>query len=247
MRPSPQPPTARHPLPELDSINAVADAADGNAGYMERVPSQPCWEGRHWLFAGASVITIALLYPVMIHFERKRQSAAEVSYHVRFTACACDIGVKPPRHGSLHLASSHLNDSVNTCACCRHAHWQARPLGLLGAARFECVPHMPPWRRAQPLSTWLGRRLGNRLTDAFRSRLPTELPPAAYLLCCMAMLVFFLHINNQREQDNQPACCNVHTVRRLRSLLLTCALWTTSTTLASTVLEISNCTLLTES
>ena len=24
---------------------------------------------------------------VMIHFERKRQSAAEVSYHVRFTSC----------------------------------------------------------------------------------------------------------------------------------------------------------------
>merc|ERR550514_2106269 len=60
---------------------------DGMVGVMERMPSQRCWEGRHWLFAGASVVTIALLYPVMIHFERKRQSAAEVSYHVRFTSC----------------------------------------------------------------------------------------------------------------------------------------------------------------
>ena len=147
---------------------ALADEPGGNAGYMERMPSQPCWQGRHWLFAGASVVTIALLYPVMIHFERKRQSAAEVSYHVRFTACML---------------------------------------------------------------------IGKLALSACSALLVSVVPPTAYLLCCMGMLVFFLHINNQREQDSQPACCNVHTVRRLRSLLLTCALWTASTTLASTVLD----------
>ena len=33
------------------------------------------------------VPTVLLLYPMMISFERRRQSAAEVSYHVRFTSC----------------------------------------------------------------------------------------------------------------------------------------------------------------
>ena len=158
----------------LSVLNCEYDL-DGNNGYMKRMPSQPCWEGRHWLFAGASVVTVALLYPVMIHFERKRQSAAEVSYHVRFTSC------------------------------------------LL---------------------------IGKLALSACSALLVSTLSPAAYLLCCMAMLVFFLHINNQREQDNQPACCNVNTVRRLRSLLLTCALWTASTTLASTVLDVDDWPLL---
>ena len=48
---------------------------------------------------------------------------------------------------------------------------------------------------------------------------------ATYLLGCAAMLTFFLHVNNQREQDEESASCNVRSVRLARSMLLTCALW----------------------
>ena len=152
----------------LSVLNCEYDA-DGVSGFMGRMPSQPCWEGRHWLFAGASVVTIAMLYPVMIHFERKRQSAAEISYHVRFTSCMV---------------------------------------------------------------------IGKLALSAMSALLLSTLPPAAYLLCCGSMLVFFLHVNNQREQDDQPACCNVRTVRLLRSMIYTCALWSVTTTLASTILDV---------
>jgi uncharacterized membrane protein YgcG len=135
---------------------------------MERMPEQPCWEGRHWLFAIASVVTIGLLYPVMIYFERKRQSAAEVSYHVHFTSCMV---------------------------------------------------------------------IGKLALSGMSALLVSSVPPSAYLLCCGAMLVGFLHVNNQREHDDQPACCNVTTVRLLRSMNLTCALWSVTVALASTVLD----------
>ena len=150
----------------LSVLNCEYDEL-GHAGNMTRMPSQPCWEGEHWLFASASVVTLALLYPVMIHFERKRQSAAEVSYHVRFTACML---------------------------------------------------------------------IGKLALSACSAILISAIPPASYLLLCAAMLVAFLHVNNQREQDAQPACCNVRSVRLLRSMLLTCAIWSTMVTLASTVL-----------
>ena len=70
----------------LTVLNCEYDS-DGNVGVMQRMPTQECWKGRHWLYALASVFTIMVLYPVMIHFERKRQAAAQVSYHVRFTSC----------------------------------------------------------------------------------------------------------------------------------------------------------------
>ena len=75
------------------------------------------------------MITVALLYPVMIYFERKRQSAAEVSYHVRFTACML---------------------------------------------------------------------IGKLALSATSALLVSALPPAVYLLCCIGMLLLFLHLNNQR-------------------------------------------------
>lgn len=149
----------------LSVLNCAYDT-DGQQGYLVRMPSQNCWQGKHWLFAGASVVTLALLYPVMIHFERKRQSAAEVSYHVRFTACML---------------------------------------------------------------------IGKLALSACSALLVSTLPAAAYLLVCSVMLVAFLHVNNQREQDEQPACCNVRSVRLLRSMLLTCALWSAIVTLASTI------------
>ena len=80
--------------------------------------------------ANASVVTLALLYPVMIHFERKRQSAAEVSYHVRFTSClligklalsacsavACAAWSIPCRFTS--AASASLASPHSFAACC---------------------------------------------------------------------------------------------------------------------------------
>ena len=152
----------------LSVLNCQYDAS-GMSGTMDRMPEQPCWEGKHWFFAVVSVVTIGVLYPVMIHFERKRQSAAEISYHVRFTS-------------------------------------------------FMVI--------------------GKLALSASSALLLNTVPPAAYLLLVLVMLVAFLHVNNQREQDNQPACCNVRTVRLLRSMLLTCALWSVTTTLASTVLQL---------
>jgi len=150
----------------LSVLNCQYDEG-GQSGHLVRMPSQGCWEGKHWLFAGASVVMLAVLYPVMIIFERKRQSAAEVSYHVRFTACIL--------------------------------------IGKLALSACSAV-------------------------------LVSTIPAAAYLLVCSAMLIAFLHVNNQREQDEQPACCNVRSVRLLRSCLLTCALWSAVVTLASTVI-----------
>ena len=63
--------------------------------------------------------------------------------------------------------------------------------------------------------------------------------PPAYLFGCAAALFAFLHVNNEREQDNQPACCNVRTVRLLRSMVLCCALWSSGATLATYVLPLS--------
>ena len=39
-----------------------------------------------------------------------------------------------------------------------------------------------------------------------------------------AVLLVFLHLNNERDQDSQPACCNVRTVRLLRSAVFCSAL-----------------------
>jgi hypothetical protein len=149
----------------LSVLNCQYDSL-GRSGHMVRMPTVACWEGKHWHFAGASVVTLAVLYPVMIHFERKRQSAGEVSYHVRFTACML---------------------------------------------------------------------IGKLALSACSALLVSTVPPSVYLLMCAIMLIAFLHVNNQREHDEQPACCNVRSVRLLRSALLTCALWSAIVTLASTV------------
>ena len=120
-----------------------------------------------------------------------------------------------------------------------------RCLPLPAPACRSATPTPAANSRACPASPHCaGMLIGKLALSACSALLVTTLPPSAYLLCCMAMLVYFLHINNQRKQDNQPACCNVDTIRRLRSLLLTCALWTTSTTLASTVLDVSEWPLL---
>ena len=150
----------------LTVLNCEYDGT-GNVGVMQRMPTQPCWQGRHWIYALASVFTIMVLYPVMLHFERKRQSAAEVSYHVRFTSCML---------------------------------------------------------------------IGKLALSAMSALLVSTLPPSAYLICCGAILLFFLHATNIQDQD-QPACCNVRSVRLARSCILTCALWSVATTLAATILD----------
>ena len=86
-----------------------------------------------------------LLYPAMVYFERKRQSAAEVSYHVRFTS-------------SFH----------------------AGKVALSAASFFSGFADV-------------------------------------YLIVAAAILLFFLHRNNVSGQDNQPVCCNVRSVRLMRS------------------------------
>jgi len=137
-------------------------------GYMERMPSQRCWHGRHWCYISIAIINLAVLFPVMVHFERKQRSAAEVSYHVRFTAGTL--------FGKLAL-------SVTTTL----------------------------------LPTW----------------------PSIYLLICTSVFLFLLFTNNQREQDNQPACCNIRVVRVLRSMSLCCALWTALSTLSAHIIGVT--------
>jgi hypothetical protein len=75
--------------------------------------------------------------------------------------------------------------------------------------------------------------IGKIALSAASALLLSVLPASVYLLMVMALLIFFLHVNNQREQDDQPACCNVRTVRLLRSCGLTCALWSTAGALTS--------------
>lgn len=48
----------------------------------------------------------------------------------------------------------------------------------------------------------------------------------------------------QREQDDQPASCNVRSVRLSRSMLLTCGLWTCCVTLSRQVISTSEIVLL---
>ena len=62
--------------------------------------------------------------------------------------------------------------------------------------------------------------------------------PYAYLLVCFLLLLFFLHVNNEREQDSQPACCNVRSVRLARSLVLCTALWSCGVTVVTPVLPL---------
>jgi hypothetical protein len=136
-------------------------------GYMERMPGQRCWHGRHWFYVSIAIVNLAVLFPVMVHFERKQRSAAEVSYHVRFTAGML--------FGKLAL-------SVTTTL----------------------------------LPTW----------------------PSVYLLLCTSVFLFLLFTNNLREQDNQPACCNIRVVRVLRSMSLCCALWTALSTLSAHIIGV---------
>ena len=136
----------------------------GAVGYMQRMPTQQCWAGRHWVFVSMAFVSMGLLYPAMVYFERKRQSAAEVSYHVRFTS-------------SFH----------------------AGKVALSAASFFSGFADV-------------------------------------YLIVAAAILLFFLHRNNVSGQDNQPVCCNVRSVRLMRSMLLCCALWSCGVTLSTRVL-----------
>ncbi|KAL1523489.1 hypothetical protein AB1Y20_018427 [Prymnesium parvum] len=155
------------------SLHCTYDSA-GEAGTMQRMPSQACWHGRHWHFVLVAVPILLVIYPLMIYFERKRLSGAEVSHHVHFTA----------------------------------------------------------------------RILIGKLALSAASTLLVRESPSIYLLFCVGMLTFFLHVNNQREQDDQPASCNVRSVRLSRSMLITCALWTCCVTLGSQVLEVPEYALL---
>ena len=141
-------------------------SAGGDVATMHRLPSQLCWQGEHIRFVFVGIVVLAVIYPMMILFERRRQSAAEISYHVRFT--------------SFILIGKLLLSAVSTLF----------------------------------------------VIDS----------PYAYLLVCFLLLLFFLHVNNEREQDSQPACCNVRSVRLARSLVLCTALWSCGVTVVTPVL-----------
>ena len=143
-------------------------SAGGDTATMHRLPSQLCWQGEHIRFVFVGIVVLAVIYPMMILFERRRQSAAEISYHVRFT--------------SFILIGKLLLSAVSTLF----------------------------------------------VIDS----------PYAYLLVCFLLLLFFLHVNNEREQDSQPACCNVRSVRLARSLVLCTALWSCGVTVVTPVLPL---------
>ena len=69
---------------------------DGAAGTMHRIPSQPCGEGVHVRLVVVSLFAVALIYPMMLFFERRRQSAAPHGQTGASTPPPC-LGWPPPR------------------------------------------------------------------------------------------------------------------------------------------------------
>lgn len=43
----------------------------GEEGVLAQMPSQPCWQGKHWNYVLVSVPILFVMYPLMIYFERK--------------------------------------------------------------------------------------------------------------------------------------------------------------------------------
>ena len=101
---------------------------------------------------------------------------------------------------------------------CSHLHKIPTTINALGSFHSQRRCHPQPATRMHATSTHL---------HSFAETMPTK--------HC---------VTSQREQDDQPASCNVRSVRLARSMLLTCALWTCCITLSSQVLNLPEIALL---
>ena len=147
----------------------------------------------------------------------------------------------------LRLADAQVMQRLPTQQCWAGAHWNMVAIALSTLiVLYPVMVFFERKRRAAAMVSYHVRftshfLFGKLALSAFS--LAFVAWPPAYLLGCAAALFAFLHVNNEREQDNQPACCNIRTVRLLRSMVLCCALWSFGVTLATYVLPLSQASL----
>ena len=220
----------------LSTLHCTYDS-DGQNGHMQRMPEQACWHGRHWHFVLVAVPILLVIYPLMIYFERKARDAGHSHTHGHRIPCRdwAEDGLtlsttsSPPpldlsnpslrKHPIYHPSQPHLHEWNSHAATTPHPS-PPPPLTRIGNGRD------PPQRlSAAEIShhvRFTASALIGKLALSAASTILVRESPCAYLLVCAAMLILFLHVNNQRAQDDQPASCNVHSVRLARSMLLTC-------------------------
>ena len=155
------------------------------------------------------------------------------------------VGIVPE---ALRLADAQVMQRLPTQQCWAGMHWNMVAIALSTLiVLYPVMVFFERKRRAAAMVSYHVRftshfLFGKLALSAFSLAFVSW--PPAYLFGCAAALFAFLHVNNEREQDNQPACCNVRTVRLLRSMVLCCALWSSGATLATYVLPLSQTSLI---